>query len=470
MRMAFAAQAGLQLGLDPLHRFSVAIVTHHLARELAALHTILIFGGEPSSQDGFSAAVSFRPLGYPSPWYSKPLSLFDRLSDAPLLSGLLFETPLYHPRHAIRLAIALRKERVELVHLHNCFQAIPLIRAFNPDIRIVLHMHCEWLRTVQSRFAKAALGEADMVIGCSDHVCEQIRAAHPHIASRVRTVYNGVDERRFTPAQSTEPADGPRRIVFAGRISPEKGLHTLIDALPEVVAAFPDVQLEIIGPNAPQSARFLAALGDPLVDPRRPGFATFLARSYLNELRRRAELLAPGHVTFTTRNISHEELSLRFRQAALVVSPSLAEAFGMPLVEAMASGVPVVATRVGGIPEVVGDRAGLLVRPERPAELASAICRILADPLRARAMGSAGRARVLERFTWTKIASRYLELVAEVTRNSPGPRARSSASRRTAATASAWFVSELFAPPGTRWNSTRFAKALQAFTGSSDGS
>lgn len=83
----------------------------------------------------------------------------------------------------------------------------------------------------------------------------------------------------------------------------------------------------------------------------------------------------------------------------------------MPPVEAMAAGLPVVAGRAGALPETVEhDRTGLLVERGSVEALAEALDALLADPARRRAMGEAGRRRVLERFRWETIADRLLEL------------------------------------------------------------
>jgi glycosyltransferase involved in cell wall biosynthesis len=88
----------------------------------------------------------------------------------------------------------------------------------------------------------------------------------------------------------------------------------------------------------------------------------------------------------------------------------------------MALGVPVVAARVGGLPEVVGPDAGLLVPPGDPAALAAAVGELARDPGRRSAMGTAGRARVAERFS----LDRQAELVHEAYRDTlaSGARAR----------------------------------------------
>jgi D-inositol-3-phosphate glycosyltransferase len=87
----------------------------------------------------------------------------------------------------------------------------------------------------------------------------------------------------------------------------------------------------------------------------------------------------------------------------------------MPLVvlEAMGCRRAVVASNVGGLPEVtLHDETGLLVPSEKPVPLAEALLSLLAHPVRAAALGEAGRQRVEERFTWERAADRYLQIYA----------------------------------------------------------
>lgn len=94
--------------------------------------------------------------------------------------------------------------------------------------------------------------------------------------------------------------------------------------------------------------------------------------------------------------------------ADVFVLPSRFEGLGVAILEAMALGLPVVATSVGGIPESVSHRdTGLLVPPEDPAALASAIGELAHDGERARTMGARGRERILESFTMERMAAEY---------------------------------------------------------------
>jgi glycosyltransferase involved in cell wall biosynthesis len=92
--------------------------------------------------------------------------------------------------------------------------------------------------------------------------------------------------------------------------------------------------------------------------------------------------------------------------------------FGIPTAEANASGVAVVTSRIAGLPEVVEHgKTGLLVPPGDPSALADAIIRLLEDDRLRRSMGDAGRRRVLQYFTWDRIAqdllNHYDALMAE---------------------------------------------------------
>ena len=103
-----------------------------------------------------------------------------------------------------------------------------------------------------------------------------------------------------------------------------------------------------------------------------------------------------------------------YNLANLFVQPSRLEGFGLSAAEAMACGKPVVASRAGSLPEVVAEgETGLLCNPDKPADFAQAILRLVADRPMADAMGQAGLARVQRLFQWDESARRTLALYAE---------------------------------------------------------
>jgi glycosyltransferase involved in cell wall biosynthesis len=409
MRVAFAGTPDLGLGPDP--QFAVGLLTRAIALRLLDRGEVTIYRSDQGHDAVDAQGIRYRAGSWPSPWYGKPLSVLDRFSARPAYARHIFATPLYYPRYIARLAASLSASGADVLHLHNFFQAIPAIRARNPALTIVLHMHCEWLDGVDRAFAESRLAGADLILGCSEYLSRRIRARFPQYAQRVRTLMNGVDLDCFRPAAVRERADRPR-IVFAGRVSPEKGLHVLLDAMRYVVDAFPNARLELIGPDAAQPAHYLAALRNPLVDPNDPDFAPLTNGHYAGRLRAKARAELAGRVIFSIGSVPQDELTFRFSHATLLVNPSLVETFGMTILEAMANGLPVVATTVGGIPELVRDgETGLLVATNDPRALGAAICAIIRDPERARAMGARARQIAESEFGWDRITACYAELL-----------------------------------------------------------
>ncbi|MBA3257884.1 MAG: glycosyltransferase family 4 protein [Gemmatimonadales bacterium] len=214
------------------------------------------------------------------------------------------------------------------------------------------------------------------------------------LAPEVKVIHHGVDLRRFTPGLSgaairrrfgydaTSPVIG-----YIGRLIHEMGLHTLLAAIPLVLARCPD-------------ARFLIAGADG---------------ELLPEARAAAERW-PGRVAVAV-DVQLDELPEHYAAASVVVVPTGgARACGsLAAAEAMATGKAVVATDVGGIPEFVADGAtGVLVPPESPEHLTEALVGVLADPVLSARMGRAGRHRVEQLFDTATVNREFERVFREV--------------------------------------------------------
>lgn len=118
--------------------------------------------------------------------------------------------------------------------------------------------------------------------------------------------------------------------------------------------------------------------------------------------------------------VPRQYLPYLYNLADLFVFPSLYEGFGLPVLEAMACGVPVIASNRTSLPEVVGD-AGILVNPENPDELASAMSKVLGDSELRATLSKKGieRARL---FSWEDAARKVIEIYQGVVGNNGGPR------------------------------------------------
>ena len=193
---------------------------------------------------------------------------------------------------------------------------------------------------------------------------------------RLHVAYNGVDVRAFSPDASAEREPGA--LLFVGNAEDyNKGVVFALRAM----ALLPR-----------SCGAHLYLVGGPSGAPR-------IAPAEI------ARLPIEDRVTIVGR-VSEADLAQWYRRAEALLSPSLYEGFGLPAAEAMACGTPVIASDAGALPEVVADgETGVIVPAADERALADAITSLLADPDRRARMGEAGRARVLERFTWERTAS-----------------------------------------------------------------
>lgn len=199
----------------------------------------------------------------------------------------------------------------------------------------------------------------------------------------------GVDLRvRFTPA--AESCRVPGRLLFVGRLVPVKGVDVLIRALPAIVAACPDVSLDIAG-DGPLRAE-LEAMAESLGVGKRVRFLGKIAQTDLPDLYRSATAC----VVPSVRTASGEE-----------------EALGLVMVEAMGCGCPVVGSDLPGMAEVlVHECTALVFASEDPVSLAASVLRLLGQPGLAACLAHQGREAVLVRFDWENVAQRYAEWLA----------------------------------------------------------
>jgi glycosyltransferase involved in cell wall biosynthesis len=315
-------------------------------------------------------------------------------------------TPLYYPFFVRTVAAELARSGVDIVHLHNNAVFLPVLRRHLPQADLVLHQHDHALADFAPEWTRARLALAQLVLGCSDHVRARVLERFPEIGPRAATLHNGVDA-RFLDVASDPGAS--RTILYVGRLAPEKGVHLLLEAFDRIADRHPDARLELVGDWSFSPKEFVDPFDrDPAIRPLAPWFTRPAAwRRHLEKLAARR----PGRIRFRGPMLNRD-LPAVMATAALFAFPTLwQEPFGMPPVEAMAAGLPVVSGRAGALPETVEHgRSGLLVERGSIEALAGALDALLSDPERRRAMGAAGRARVLERFRWETIADRLLEL------------------------------------------------------------
>ncbi|HVB34905.1 MAG TPA: glycosyltransferase family 4 protein [Patescibacteria group bacterium] len=403
--------------VPPPQEGSLEIWVHEVARRLARSCEVVVYSSRGSlPREEWCEGVQYRRISDPSR-AERVIRSIQRLKGGwratrGLRQGMYdYRSRLYYFGYSYGVAIDLLSQHCDVAHVMNLSQFVPILHALNPRLKIGLHMECEWLTRLDRSMIEKRLKNADRIIGCSDFVTNQIRDAFPRFGSRCLTVYNGVNEEDFVPNRSQRAGeDGVRRILFVGRVSPEKGLHVLLDAFAMVVKRYPQARLQIIGPPAQFPFDLLPTACSAAETSRLAPF--YDGKGYVFHLKEQiASLKLAQAVTFVGR-LSQRSLAPSYQQTDVFVFPSVwNETFGMPLTEAMSSGVPVVATRVGGIPEVVEDgKTGLLVEPNDPSALAEAILRLLDNEDLRLSMGEAARRRAIELFSWDKVAQDLLNV------------------------------------------------------------
>jgi glycosyltransferase involved in cell wall biosynthesis len=332
-----------------------------------------------------------------------------------------FASLAYNFGYIAWVAWHLRRQRCDIVHVHQFSQYVPVIRALNRAVRIVLHMNCEWLSQLDRRTVRRRTRTADLVLGCSDYISQKIQERFPRLNGKVRTVYNGVHHMRFAPIQADSPArpTAAPRLLFVGRVSPEKGIHVLLGAMRLLVRRYPGMHLDIVGGIGSAPRDYIVDLSD---DPRVLGLAQFYDRTagtgtYIGYLKRMCRDGLEGNVAFTGA-VAYQTVVDHYHRADILVNPSLSESFGMSVTEAMAAEKPVVATRVGGMVNVVDDgRTGILVDAADERGLADAIARLIEDPELRLRMGKAGRERVVRLFSWQQVSRSLAGEYEQLARN-----------------------------------------------------
>jgi glycosyltransferase involved in cell wall biosynthesis len=234
-------------------------------------------------------------------------------------------------------------------------------------------------RPTLNRFVRLVLRRADaLIVLTGADRAELLRLGVD--PARCHVVPNGVATDPFVGCSVCPRRRSRPQIICVARLAAVKGLDLLLQALPAVRAA--------VGPVA------LTVLGEGPERPRLEAMATRLGLSGVVRL--------PGSV---------EDVAQSLATADLFVLPSRREAMPLALLEAMAAALPVVATRVGAIPEVLSDGVnGLLVEPEDPADLATAIVRIIRDQDLACGLGRAARRTVVERYSMEGMVQRTLDV------------------------------------------------------------
>ncbi len=258
MRIAFVTQPGH--AVLPAAG-SIELWADAVARRLTERHEITIYASRPmATPPPGEGAIDYRLVPHErASLLVRGLRFAWRL----LPPSRPFFASIFHPlEYWLRIGADARRQRFEIIHVFNYSQALPILRRLT-GAKLVLHMHCEWLAQLDARMIDRRLRHADLIVGCSEYMTDQIRERFPQHASRCTTIYNGVDVGAGRPDNGPRPG-GSIRLLNVGRVSPEKGLHVLVDALDPLVARYPDLRLTILGEESPVPFEFAVKIATRL--------------------------------------------------------------------------------------------------------------------------------------------------------------------------------------------------------------
>ena len=193
-----------------------------------------------------------------------------------------------------------------------------------------------------------------MIITNSRYTHQQITKAYPKLSNKLFQIYKSVDPEHFSSVFKSRQSNnfsGSNTIILVGSNLQRKGIQTLISAAPGLIREIPDIRFRIIG-NDPSTPKLIQQC---------------------------RKLNVETHFYFEGQQ-SRSQINEAFSEGGVLILPSLTEAFGVVILEAMASGLPVIGTNVGGIPEIIQTGTnGLLIPPNNPEALSKAVIMLLND-------------------------------------------------------------------------------------------
>ncbi len=230
--------------------------------------------------------------------------------------------------------------------------------------------------------------ESSRTICCSQYMMEQITDIFQLPPDKVEIIPNGIDFDCFKQDVSVDfyrkkyMSPGDKLVFFVGRLVYEKGVQTVLEAMPLIMSKVPNVKFVVAGSGP-----------------------------HLNQLK---GLVTEFGLDDKVRFVGHvdtDDLCAFYSIADLTVVPSLYEPFGMVVLESMAMGTPTIVADTGGLSEiVVHEETGLKFEPGSPESLAEAMLRILEDDALSARITADAMAYMGEQYNWDRITNRTIEV------------------------------------------------------------
>ena len=277
----------------------------------------------------------------------------------------------------------LRENDIQLLHLHGPLFSFggALYRKSSVPVVVTTHYVLDFkgnrfaaaLSTGVIRWMTRRMARYAQRVICVNKDYAKVYASWGIDPKKIVYIPNGIDTETFSPGPSDikQSLDCQQLIVYWGRLGYQKNVSTLIQAFKNVT--IPGVKLAVIG-KGPDLPKLQALAGTD------------------------GRIVFPGYLT-------ENELLRYARGADLAVLPSRGESWGLVIGEAMGCGLPVISSDVGMARELLGDDRGVVLNGEAVDELTQKIEYLLRHPAESQAMGARARAFVVDRYSWTQVAT-----------------------------------------------------------------
>jgi len=383
------------------------VYVRHLSQGLVELgHQVEVFSGQPypeilDPRVHLTEVPSLDLYREPDPFrVPRPSEIRDRIDVLELATMWTswFPEPRTFSLRAARL-LAARRGDFDVVHDNQCL-GTGLLRVAASGLPVVATVHhpitrdrvldlaaAKWWRKplvhrwygfaqMQKKVARSIPDLLTVSSSSATDIADDFGVS----PEQLRVVPLGVDTELFKPAEG--PRVPGRIIAISSADRPLKGIGHLLQAVAKLRAEH-GIELQLVAklePNGP-TEKLIAELGI-------------------------------SDIVHTSSGLSDAEIAALFASAEIACIPSLYEGFSLPAVEAMASGTPIVASRAGALPEVLGPdgECADLVAPGDVGELTRALDRLLASPERRHWLGTAGRRRALDVFSWESVAAQTVRV------------------------------------------------------------
>lgn len=323
------------------------------------------------------------------------------------LAKLPFKLPLRCYRSSYISAILSKLETLDpdIVHIHNSPLYVLFIKDRFPEMKVILHMHNRHLVRMNRKLATVIAKKADILAGVSQYIVKDILSVFPWASTKCRCLYNGVDINIFKPKWEIDIQKKRNQLgieksasvlLFAGRITKQKGIHVLLEALSR---DFPP--------------------GWSLVVAGSSWFGEQKTNKYMRQIKKLAATIQ-NPIVFTG-YVQHSEMPVLLAIADVAILPSIGEeAFPLIALETASVGTPILCNSIGGAAEsVIDNKTGFVnkdISPEGLQQKLQAVYSLSKEQLEN--VGFQARKHISDQYSWPVCAGKYQIVYEELVKYS----------------------------------------------------